>query len=253
MKLPGLALLSLLTISGCTTVDNRSQLLSIDPALAQRADNYHIDKKDAFWPEDQLNVSMGPYRITNADQGSKRTTSTGSGMDFGSIFDFDSNDYTSKQRLNFDFVSEQGLDWSGRCEKRFKGSESSIRVSHTSTVTSHTLHNVAYQCVFKANEYSLVLQVEQNNRYGSKAFIQSPDNKKWFIESFRQSVSHPFGEYNRYAPGFYIMDEGVNLAAVSIDEQGQFWLDQNLPSEQKDMLAVSAIGLWYLRNGFYDE
>ncbi|MCJ8270585.1 MAG: hypothetical protein MJK04_14435, partial [Psychrosphaera sp.] len=167
-----------------------------------------------------------------------------------SLFDFGQSEYTSKQRLNFDFTDSQGNAWAGRCEKQFKGSSTKINSSGGSSIASYSIDNIAYKCDFKTNSQHWKLKLETNSRYGAQAYIESPDEKMWTIETFRQSPNHPFGPDYRYVPGFYIVDEGVNVAAVSLTEDGQFWLDQDLSSEQKDTLAMSALGLWYLQNGF---
>ncbi len=243
MKLMSLAVLCLVLISGCKTVDYDSLEIGVDPILAQHADNYPITKKKAFWSEDQLNVNMGPYQVNKADQGSMRTNTSNTGI--SALFDFDRSKYTSKQRLNFDFTDSKGSTWAGRCEKQFQGSNTEIN-----SVRASSIDNIAYKCDFKTNSKHWKLTLQTDSPHGAQAYIESQGEQQWTIETFRQSPDHRFGARYHDVPGFYIVNEGMNIVAVSLTDEGQFWVDQELSNQQKDTLAMSALGLWYLQNGF---
>ncbi|NQZ09133.1 MAG: hypothetical protein HRT35_18400 [Algicola sp.] len=179
MKSLSLAVLCLLVTSGCTSVDYSGQEVGVDPILAQHADNYPITKKDAFWAEDQLNVNMGPYQVSKADQGSLRTSSSSSSI--SSLFDFGQSEYTSKQRLNFNFTDSQGNTWAGRCEKQFKGSSTKIKSSGGSSIASHSIDNIAiYPSDLKIRN-SEPLSGFNSRRFGAGMVIsfQTNGTMKW--------------------------------------------------------------------------
>lgn len=261
-------------LTGCTTLELR---MRVDPSLRDNANVYKVTSPDSWSPDKRLNVSFGPYRVTDLDVGwtTTRTPSKTKGLlaillqragiSIGLSTDNDDDDYgydddtvsdpntTSTEiteSLTYAFTVNDKITWRAEChhltEKDTfeKGNLRSVKILSSKYYCQYTRPGATpWVLSIDRDRYSDELDIKM---IGQREVFKANPSRGYYVTS---SDGMTYKTFRPRDPGYTWTDAGDNnLAAVAIDiEVPKVWLGKDNPDSTpyaiNDILSMATTGL----------
>lgn len=255
-------LVILLLLAGCAPVQ---LLMQIDPSLKTNAKVYEVKHPDT-WTDKRLNVSFGPYQVTDVDfSWRKKENTLGFGLHLLEHMDLTvpgGGTHTISQSHSYNFKIGNDIAWDAKCAHNLKEREvedktvaiiqgpSAFKVKvedPDKKTTTLELVSSFYTCLYGQEGHEpWVLSV---TKYGSSPLDITLTNKKQFFKAhantgvYVREDGRPF-TFTAPIAGYTWTEKSKKIAAISAGEKiPKVWLDKRNPDSMNDVLSMASTGL----------
>lgn len=255
-------LVIILLLAGCAPLQ---LLMEIDPSLKTNAKVYEVKHPDT-WTDKRLNVSFGPYQVTDVDfSWRKKVDSPGLGLHLLEHMGLTvpgADIRTVSQSHTYKFKIGNNITWDAECGHNLKKREvesktvaiiegqSGFKVEiEDPDKNASTLELVSsiYTCRYWQEGYEpWVLYVE---KYESSQLYITLTNKEHLFKAHATTGVYVRADgrpYKLSAPiaGYTWTKDNNNIAAISAGEKTpKVWLDKRNPDSTNDVLSMASTGL----------
>ncbi|ATC93136.1 hypothetical protein [Pseudoalteromonas tunicata] len=231
-----------LSLTACQTTEFLP-LMPHSPEFVGLSNHYPITLNKGFWLEDKLNVSVGPFSVSNMDISWQ--TSTASGTSIG-IDKLGYNDQSVKNEQSFSYqLNSSAGNSQSRCRQSIRSNEQSWSFNAHFSLPLNFDASYSYHCQFGAASQTWQLLILADN-YGKAEFqLYDQSNNHYEIRPVNYDLM-PIP--HRTFIGFELLKGTEKLAAVAMNEPGDIWINQALPQAEQDLLVNALLNLWFFKH-----
>lgn len=254
-------------LTGCTTLE---LVMKVDTSLKANATAYEITSPDSWSTDKKLNVSFGPYRVTNLKSGWTRTQTkkpsetggfltdilfettgirTGDSTDDDDYNEISSDPNTTRtevsESLTYHFTINDKVTWHGECHhtsERDLFEKKNLRNINilSSKYFCHYTHTGGTPWVLSIDRHSHSGELNIKMT-GKEGVFTAHSSRGYYVTSDGQ----PYKTLRPSDPGYTWTDaNGKSIAAISVKgETPKVWLGNNNPDSTNDALSMANTGL----------
>lgn len=231
-----------LALTACKTTE-LLPLMPHSPQFVGSSNHYSIITNKGFWLEDKLNVTVGPYSVSEMDISWQTSTASGTSIGMDKL---GYNDQSMNKEQSFSYQLNSPTNNSkNRCRQSIRSNEQSWSFNSRFSLPLNFDASYSYHCQFSNSEQPWQLLILADN-YGKAEFkFYDQTNNAYNIRPVNYDLM-PVPQ--RTFIGFEILKGTEKLAAVAMAEPGDVWINKALPQSEQDLLMNVLLNLWFFKH-----